>query len=159
MSKRPTKAASNVYCMARIDASTFNEKLSSREGASEITGIDRTRIARMELDTITPYPEEVIVMADTYKMPELMNWYCANECPIGKKTVKEIEVKELAPLTICVCSALQKTEYVREALIDIVADGQITEQEKPELEKVLNVLEQIGKTSEELKLWVKKNLE
>lgn len=58
MSKFATKAAGNMFCQARYEAAKFNERLSSREGAAEELGVDRTRLARIELGSVTPYPEE-----------------------------------------------------------------------------------------------------
>ncbi len=49
MPKMATKAAKNVFYKARIAAASWNDKLSSREGAAEVTGIDRTRLANIEL--------------------------------------------------------------------------------------------------------------
>lgn len=49
MPKNPTKAAANEFCIARKRAASFNDKLNSREGAAEVTSIDRTRLARIEL--------------------------------------------------------------------------------------------------------------
>lgn len=46
MPKNPTVAANNVFCIARKEAASFNDTLNSREGAAELLGIDRTRIAR-----------------------------------------------------------------------------------------------------------------
>lgn len=43
MPKMATKAADNVFYKARIAAASWNDRLGSREGASEVTGIDRTR--------------------------------------------------------------------------------------------------------------------
>ena len=63
MGKKATKAADNRYYLARSEAAEQNPDFSSREKAAEIIGIDRTRLARIELDTITPYPEEVRAMA------------------------------------------------------------------------------------------------
>lgn len=60
MSKYATKAADNMFCQARYEAAKFNERLSSREGAAEELGVDRTRLARIELGSVTPYPEEVL---------------------------------------------------------------------------------------------------
>ena len=77
-----TKAADNVFYKARMEAAKWNDKLSSREGAAEVTGLDRTRIAYIELGTITPYPEEILILADCYNAPELCNHYCARMCPI-----------------------------------------------------------------------------
>lgn len=75
MPKKATKAASNVFYQARIKASSYNDKLASREGASEITGIDRNRIVYTELGTLCPYPEEVLIYADAYNAPELLNHF------------------------------------------------------------------------------------
>ena len=71
MSKYATKAAGNMFCQARYEAAKFNERLGSREGAAEELGVDRTRLARIELGSVTPYPEEVLLMADIYRAPEL----------------------------------------------------------------------------------------
>lgn len=55
MSKFATKAAANMFCQARYEAAKSNERLSSREGAAEEIGIDRTRLARIELGSTIPY--------------------------------------------------------------------------------------------------------
>ena len=62
MSKFATKAAANMFCQARYEAAKSNERLSSREGAAEEIGIDRTRLARIELGSTIPYQEEVLLM-------------------------------------------------------------------------------------------------
>lgn len=84
MPKFATKAADNMFCQARYEAAKFNERLSSREGAAEELGVDRTRLARIELGSVTPYPEEVLLMADIYRAPELKGNYCREMCPLGK---------------------------------------------------------------------------
>lgn len=61
MSKPATKAANSPFYLARMEAAKVNDRFISREGAADETGIDRTRLARIELDSITPYPEEVTV--------------------------------------------------------------------------------------------------
>lgn len=77
MGKKATKAADNMYYLARSEAALTNDDFTSREKAAEIIGIDRTRLARIELDTIMPYPEEVKAMAAAYNTPELCNTFCA----------------------------------------------------------------------------------
>lgn len=64
MSKFATKAAANMFCQARYEAAKSNERLSSREGAAEEIGIDRTRLARIELGSTIPYQEEVLLMTE-----------------------------------------------------------------------------------------------
>ena len=72
MSKPATKAANSPFYLARMEAAKVNDRFSSREGAADETGIDRTRLARIELDSITPYPEEVMLLADAYDAPQLL---------------------------------------------------------------------------------------
>lgn len=50
MGKKATKAADNMYYLARSEAAEHNPDFSSREKAAEIIGIDRTRLARIELE-------------------------------------------------------------------------------------------------------------
>ena len=41
MPKMATKAADNVFYKARMEAAKWNDKLSSREGAAEVTGLEK----------------------------------------------------------------------------------------------------------------------
>ena len=83
MPKMATKAADNVFYKARMAAASWNDRLASREGTSELTGIDRTRLANIELGTVNPHPDEVLMLADTYNAPELQNHFCSRLCPLG----------------------------------------------------------------------------
>ena len=157
MPRKATKAAGNVYYKARIKAANTNDKLNSREGAAEIIGIDRTRLARIELDSICAYPEEILMMADVYNAPELENYFCCEQCPIGKHSVSHIEVLEIDRITIQIISSLENINGVKKELLDITEGGIITEDEKPKLEHVVKALDKIEKESRELKLWVQKN--
>lgn len=158
MARKATKAADSMYYIARRDASKCNDKLSSREGAAEVIGIDRTRLARIELGSLDPYPEEVLLMSDTYNTPELCNLYCHEQCPLGQHTTIPIEVAELDRLTLQVLSSFNKISGIKETLLDIAADGVITEDERPKLEEVLDALDLISSNAQSLKLWAEKNL-
>lgn len=82
MARNATKAANNVFYLARKEAEKLNDRLGSREGAEEETGIDRTRLARIEGGVLVPHPEEVWMMAQAYQAPQLCNHYCARLCPL-----------------------------------------------------------------------------
>ena len=45
-----------------------------------------------------------------------------------------------------------------EILLDITEDGVITEDEKPDMQKVLGNLEELEAVTQNLRIWVKKNL-
>jgi transcriptional regulator with XRE-family HTH domain len=158
MPKQATKAADNAFYKARIAASKCNDRLASREGASEELGIDRTRLARIELGSLNPYPEEVLLMADYYDAPELANHYCSQICPLGRKTVPPAEVRSIDRLTIRIISALGEADGITEAILDIAEDGIITSDENERLQQVIKALERIEVTAQEMKIWARKNL-
>lgn len=158
MGKKATKAADNMYYLARCEAAKLNPDLSSRENAAEIVGIDRTRLARIELDTISPYPEEVKAMAKAYNTPELCNSYCARECPIGKTSVKEVTIDDFDRLALKVLGSLKDIDDLRASLIAISEDGIIEDSERAAFQDILDSLEKISINAKALQLWAIKNI-
>lgn len=151
--RNPTKAAENMYCVARKTAAEGNEQLNSREGASALTGIERTRLARIELGLIVPYPEEVRLMAEVYNAPELMPCYCSHDCQIGKcmsALIPSGQPASLEQLAIRTAIAFRNAEQIRDQLLDITADGIIDDSEKQQLKDVLCKLSAISQIAYEL---------
>lgn len=159
MGKKATKAADNIYCIARYQAAEKNKALNSRESAAEVVGIDRTRLARLELGTTMPYPEEVLAMAKAYEMPELCNEYCAKQCPIGRLTMKPVGTGDLDRMVMRLLDATRQVSLIREDLIEIAADGVIDEEEKRTFSEIMEALENISDNVQALKLWAKKHIE
>lgn len=157
MSKIATKAQNNVFYQARFEAAKRNDKFGSREGAAEEIGIDRTRLARIELGSLAPYPEEVLLMSDSYCAPELRNAYCREMCPLGCDTPK-LELEDLDRISVKALSSFRRMSAVKETLLDIVEDGVISEEEKPELDKVISTLDEVASIAQSLRVWVEKNL-
>lgn len=151
------KTSSNIFYQARCTASTHNEQLSSREGAADIMSIDRGRLYRIESGLIHPYPEEVHLMADLYNAPELRNFYCRNCCPLGED-VPEVNAAEIDRITVKALASFRKIGETKELLLNITEDGIISENEKPEMDKVLKNLEELETISQNLRVWIKKNL-
>lgn len=84
MPKKATKAVQNRYFQSRLRASKQNTAFSSRAGAAEmLPGITEESVKKYELDINKPPTEAVAIMAEAYNEPELRNWYCAHECPLG----------------------------------------------------------------------------
>lgn len=158
MGKKATKAADNMYYLARCEAAESNDDFSSREKAAELMGMDRTRLARIELDTIAPYPEEVKTMAEAYNVPELCNSYCARECPIGRDNVPEVTIVDFDRLALKVLGSLKDIDSLRASLIAISEDGIIEEKERPAFQEILDSLEKISTNAKALQLWAMKNI-
>lgn len=160
MGTNPTKAADNVYCKARKAAAKYNDKLNSREGAAEMLGLSSSAVADYELNITKVVPvDKVVLMADLYGAPELMNHYCATQCPIGCRTVATLEIAQLERLALKVFSALHKAKGIEEDLVDIAADGVISPDERPKLKEIMEALDRISQSAQEMKLWAEKNLE
>lgn len=97
-------------------------------------------------------------MADLYNAPELRNYYCREMCPLGND-VPVLELEDLDRITVRAMASLRKVAETKESLLDITADGVITEDEKPELRKILATLDEISAIAQSLKVWTEKNLE
>lgn len=157
MANIAAKTSSNVFYKARCEAATHNEQLSSREGAADIMSIDRGRLYRIESGIANPYPEEIHLMADLYNSPELENYFCTNMCPLGGN-IPKAEMSDIDRITVRVLSALRRIDETKTLLLDITEDGIISEDEKPEMDKVLKNLEELEEITQSMKLWIKKNL-
>lgn len=158
MPKQATKAADNVFYRARMEAAERNDRFSSREGTQDETGIDRTRLARIETGVINPYPEEIVLMSDAYAAPLLMNHYCANICPIGKQQVQPCEMLEFDRMMMSAVAALQDAGQFSREIIQIARDGKISPDEWESMSAVLEYMQNIGKAADEMNLWIKKHM-
>lgn len=158
MGKKATKAADNMYYQTRSEAAENNADLASRESSSELLHIERTRLANIELGNITPYPEEVKSMAAVYNAPELCNYYCANECPIGKGTVSQVKIDDFDRLSLKVLGSLKDIDSIRTSLIDISEDGVIDANEVDAFNEIIDSLDKIADSATALKLWAQKNI-
>ena len=124
MARMSTKENKNVY-------QTTREGLKlTREAASDLLEtIAPERIEKIENERSLPHPDEVITMAQKYKMPSLCNYYCANQCPIGQQYVPEIKVKDLSQIVLEMLASLNAMHKEKERLIEITVDGKISGEE------------------------------
>ncbi|MEG2054337.1 MAG: XRE family transcriptional regulator [Oscillospiraceae bacterium] len=159
MGKKSTLAVDNVFCTARYEAAKENIAFQSREATAPILGIDRTRLANIELGKLTPYPEEVLTMSKHYGTPEICNAYCSRYCPLGKSTVKELTLDDLDRLMLKVLGSLKGIEQLRTRLITIAEDGEITGSEQTDFEGVLQELQDVSQNAQTLQLWAKKYID
>lgn len=136
----------------------FREELGlSREKASEMLGwISPERIEKIENEKSLPHPDEVLTMADVYKKPGLCNHYCANQCPIGQEYVPEIKMKDLSQIILEMLASLNSIQKRKERLIEITADGKITDDEVVDFVHIQEELEKISITVETLQLWAER---
>ena len=150
MGRVSTKENKTVYQTARELAGLTREK------ASEKTMLEPYRIERIENERMEVTPWDVVAMAEAYKNPELCNYYCANECPIGKKYVPEVKIKDLSQVILEMLASLNSMKKSQERLIEITADGKIEEDELEDFVYIQKELEKISITVESLQLWTER---
>lgn len=147
----------NIYYKARKDI-----KLSQDKAAYDLFNglISPDRLFRIESGK-TPTPEEVCLMAEGYKKPELKNYYCNHDCEIGKNngidSVGDVEKSKLPLIILELLSSLNSIQ--KEKLIDISADGEIDESELNDFIQIRNQLDKISQTVESLRIWADKHIE
>lgn len=141
----------NIYVEARKQSN-----LTQARASEAMQTISEDRLARLETDKISMTPNDVLEMSNAYKRPDLCNYYCTKECPIGKSTLSEIKPQQLSNIILKMIASLNTVETEKNALIEITSDGQITENELKDFARIQIKLNEISSTVEALKLWVKK---
>ncbi len=156
MGRDPTKAIENPCFRCRREAAKYNDKLHSREGAAELLGVSVSSLADYELGNTKVIPvDKIVLMADLYNAPELKAWYCSSECPIGRSfpmPSSDLSTVERTTLNLLRQLRQDDVEQVREKLIDITADGVISEDERVDLADILAYLDKLIKAAGELRL-------
>ena len=149
MGKRSVKENKNIYQQSR------EEKNLSREAAAELLAfVSADRIEKIESGKSAPHPDEVLAMEQGYENPELSNYYCTHECPIGMKYVQKAELKELPQLTVELLSALHAMELERDQLIDISVDGRVNDYERKQFAVILEKLAALDRSIRGMRIWI-----
>lgn len=79
------ETVNNPYYQARLHAAERDTAFESRMSAGALVGISSTRLYQIERGLREPHRDELLIMADTYDAPELLGYYCAEMCPIGRR--------------------------------------------------------------------------
>ncbi len=148
MPKTSTRENKNAYFLKREELGL------TREQASEmLVTIASDRIEKIENERLIPRPDEIVTMADTYKAPDLCNYYCVNQCPIGKKYVPEVKIKDLTQIILKMIDSLNEAQDSQRRLINITSDGMIDDDEIDDFVDIQEKLEKISIAVEALRLW------
>lgn len=152
MGRKSVKDNKNVYQTSREEMGL------TRARAAEELFISEDRIEKIEGEKTLPRPEEILAMSKVYKNPSLCNYYCSKVCPIGQEYVPEVKVKDLAQITLEMLASLNAINKEKDRLIEITADGVITDEERADFERIQKQLSQISIAVDSLELWVQKTL-
>lgn len=151
MGRISVKENKNIYQVTRETL-----ELSRAQASELLESITPEKIERIENEKCLPQPDEVKIMAEKYKEPDLRNYYCANQCPLGIDYVPEVKVKDLANIVLEMLSSLNSMDKKKERLIEIAADGEISGDEMKDFVFIEKELEHISMTVDTLQLWIEK---
>ena len=153
MGRASTRENKNIY-------QTTREAMHlTREAAGELLeSIPPERIEKIENERSLPHPDEVLTMAEKYKQPGLCNYYCANQCPIGQEYVPEVKIKDLSQIVLEMLASLNSMNRRKDRLIEITADGVISDDELEDFIRIREELERISIAVETLQLWSERML-
>ena len=162
MGRKASKAVGNIYYMARMQAAEHNGSYSSREKAALQLRIERSRLARIELDKIEPYAEELLIMSMAYNAPYLCLDFCNNTCPIGMeralgKNRKIISNDSLERLSLRFLSSVQSIDDISKKLVNISKDGKVTEEEYESFHMVLRAMDDLSENIRNIKAYINSN--
>lgn len=154
MGKYSTKENKSVYQITR-------EKLGfSRAFAADKMseyGMTEYQLVRLENGTVKTQPEDVVAMSKGYNEPELRNYYCCNECAIGKIDAPEIIYKNnIYEILVNMAITLENVNQNKNRLMAILADGQVEKSEESDFGRIIEELEKIAMTVEALQIWCEK---
>ncbi len=158
MGRKASKATENIYYLARNAAAAEDEAFSSREKAAAKLGIERSRLARIELEQIEPYAEEIDTMACGYNAPHLCTDYCNNICPIGirklEEQTKSREPESIERLVLKFLSSTQSMENISKILVEVTQDGKIDNDEIRDLQDVFEAMDTVSANLDAIKMWI-----
>ena len=154
MARKSTKENKNIYQRTRESLGLTRE-----EASDLLVTMSPERIEKIESERSMPHPDEVLLMSDKYKQPTLCNYYCANQCPIGRQYVPEVQVKELSSIVLEMLASLNAVQKQKDRLIEITVDGHISGDELADFVHIQEELEKISIAVETLQLWCERMID
>lgn len=142
----------NIYRQAREEAGLTRERAADR-----MDTVSARRLEHLEYGSTPATPADVMEMAKAYGRPDLCNYYCSHNCPIGREMTPPIERdRELSDIVLRTLASLNRMDAQKPTLIDISADGKISDDELTDFARIQNQLEDITVAAESLRLWTQK---
>ena len=154
MARKSTKENKNIYQRTREGMDLTREVASGL-----LVTMSPERIEKIESERSMPHPDEVLLMSDAYKQPNLCNYYCANQCPIGQQYVPEVKIKDLSQIVLETLASLNTMQQKKDRLIEITVDGHISGDELADFVRIQEELEKISVAVETLQLWCERMLD
>ena len=146
----------NVYRNARKKAAKNQPLLNNCESAQDLVYIERTKLLAIESGDKIPGPDDVVSMAKIYDAPELCNYYCTNQCPLGQGK-PTLMYEDLNEISVRLMSAMHKLTQSIDTIYRILEDGKINPYEVDDFKAIVETLKKLSYSADSMELWAKKN--
>lgn len=152
MGKMSTKANKSVYQLTREELGL--SRFEATMGVLGMDGVTESRLVKIENGDVTIQPEDVVAMAKRYNKPELRNYYCCNECAIGRIDAPEVTYNSsIHEILVHMAVSLENVNNEKMRFMEIMQDGKVDKDEIEDYCKISEELENISMTIEALQLW------
>ena len=129
----------------------------TRDQASELLEtIEPGKLERIESEKQLPSPDDVMIMADKYGEPNIRNYYCANQCPMGQHYVPRIKFIDLEKTVLKLIASLNSMHAKQDKLIEIAEDGKISDDEMRDFISIQKELEKVSLAVSAMEVWTEK---
>lgn len=161
MGKASIKKNKSIYQITReelgLSRAEATEYIPGNSDFPGMSGVPEYKLVKIENGTVTVQPEDVVAMAKRYNKPELRNYYCCNECAIGKIDAPEVTFcGGVHEILVNMAVVLRKVNHNKIRLMEILEDGKLSDDEVEDFDKIYEELEQVSMTVEALQLWCEK---
>lgn len=140
MTRESILGKNNPFYKARIASNKDDFK--NRRDTAENIYISRRRLEEIETGKREPYTDELLIMAEAYDAPYLVEHYCNHICKIGQKFgCKYVESKgDAYKATVMFIKSLKEAEQAKENILEILSDGKISKNEISMLDEAISKL-------------------
>ena len=140
MTRESILGKNNPFYKARIASNKDDFK--NRRDTAENIYISRRRLEEIETGKREPYTDELLIMAEAYDAPYLVEHYCNHICKIGQKFgCKYVEHKgDVYKATVMFIKSLKEAKQAKENILEILSDGEVTPDEINMLDEAISKL-------------------
>ena len=140
MTRESILGKNNPFYKARI--ALHKDDFKNRRDTAENIYISRRRLEEIETGKREPYTDELLIMAEAYDAPYLVEHYCNHICKIGQKFgCKYVENKgDAYKATVMFIKSLKEAEQAKENILEILSDGEVTPDEINMLDEAISKL-------------------
>ena len=153
MGRKSTRENKSIYQITRENLGLTREK-----AGELIPGFSPERIEKIENERVQIRPDDVKLMAEYYKTPGLCNYYCSQECPIGRGRTPRVESRELVQIAVETINGVNRLNRVKDRLLEIAEDGTISPDEYADFAEIRETLEKLQVSVSTLQLWLEEKM-